>query len=282
MNVRMPDADGTHRLGGIDTPAYFDDTTPAHHRPPRADLEPETIVHDAAMFNAKHWAPWDIDTNQPLPVRDVMFDIDDVLCPTIDMIHDLAHKAGLHDGTIEPAWDGAGQYGCDPQIYWDLWSDFAAAGGYVNTPPIEEAAEALRRLYFAGHRIHLVTARGFMAHASEIRGWTGEWLEEFALPWHTLTFAQDKVAAQVQVFDALGEVERVDVKHEGCEEPTHQQILSPRFDYAIDDRVKTVSALRQVGVEAYVLTHAHNRAEPADWRVDTVTEFVNIILEASA
>lgn len=254
-----------------------DDTTPVMNRPQRVELSPETRLNPDPAFRPS-WRPGDhVDT----PVFDVMFDIDDVLCPTIDSIHQLAYEAGLHDGSIEPAWDGAGQYGCEPEAYWDLWSTFAASGGYVTTAPIPDAARALRELYWAGHRIHLVTARGFMAHAQEIRDWTPQWLENFALPWHTLTYAQDKVAAQVQVFDALGEVERVDHMADGHVDPVRRTIVSPKFHYAIDDRRKTIEALRDVGVKAYLLTHSHNRSEPSDHRVGSVTEFVHIILEAA-
>jgi hypothetical protein len=265
------------------SPTVFDDTTPVVNRPVQIELEPETIVHPYAHFNPR----WIIDTRVdgailmqgPEHVFDVMFDIDDVLCPTIDSIHQLAFEAGLHDGTIEPAWDGAGQYGCDPQAYWDLWSVFAANGGYVNTPPIEEAAEALRRLYWAGHRIHLVTARGFMAHATEIRQWTPEWLENFALPWHTLTFAQDKVAAMSEILIDFATPNKIHAEIYG---DAMRETFDLRFDYAIDDRAKTIDALRAVGVDAYLLTHSHNREDHSEHRVGTVTEFVDLILEETA
>lgn len=247
-------------------PANFDDTTPTQNRPIDAGLPPETIVRDwQYMLRGARII------ERP---RDVMFDIDDVLCPTIDEIHRLAFEAGLHDGTIEPAWDGAGQYGCDPQVYWDLWSQFAAAGGYTNTPPIAEAAEALRRLYFAGHHIHLVTARGFMAHAEDIRKWTQVWVDDFALPWHTLTFAQDKVAAQRDILGTRCPDHGGEFIPEVCDGKSWAT-----FDYAIDDRRKTIEALRAVGVEAYLLTHSHNREEHSEHRVGSVSEFVEIILE---
>jgi FMN phosphatase YigB (HAD superfamily) len=226
--------------------------------------EPQTLVND----NLRRWIPWDIDANQPLPVYDVMFDIDDVLFPTIDSIHELARQAGYHNGDVEPCWSGWEAYDIEPELYWDLWSQFAASEGYVRTPPIKEAARALRSLAWAGHRVHLVTARGFMAHAKEIRAWTQEWVASYAIPWDTLTFAQDKVAAQQQIATELGD--------DG--NPPWEW----SFDYAIDDRNKTIEALRAVGVDAYLLTHSHNREDHSDHRVGSVPEFVDLILEASA
>ena len=76
----------------------------------------------------------------PGRVVDVMFDFDDVIFPTMVSIHDLAHAAGLHDNDVDPTWSGWEAYGCSPEVYWDLWSDFALAGGYTSTPPIAEAA----------------------------------------------------------------------------------------------------------------------------------------------
>jgi len=235
-------------------------------------------VTDTAMRPETHVRDWHTAPRGAQVIEnpvDVMFDYDDVLFPTMMSIHDLARAAGLHDGTVEPAWSGWEVYRlpdgtpCPPEVYWDLWSDFALSGGYTSTPPIAEAAEAMRRLYFAGHRIHIVTARGFMNHASDIRRWTLEHTEEFAIPWHTLTFAQDKVAAMADIFPV---------------DPwaNSTPIEDTRFDYAIDDSPKHITALRNVGVSAYLLNHVHNKLDPSPWRVGTVGEFVDMILEENA
>jgi FMN phosphatase YigB (HAD superfamily) len=226
-------------------------------------MQPETFVRpwQAALRGAKI-------IDKPL---DIMFDYDDVVFPTMYSIHDLAREAGLHNGDVDPQWKGWTVYRlpdgtpCPPEVYWDLWSDFALAGGYTDTPPIPEAAEAMRELYFAGHRIHIVTARGFMAHAQDIRRWTLEHIEDFGIPWHTLTFAQDKVAGMI---DALG----------GWEPPDAR----PSFDYAIDDSPKNVFNLRNAGIKAYLLDHAHNLNHEGDMpRVSSVPEFAKIIQEAT-
>lgn len=202
-------------------------------------------------------APW-----QTLPrgarinsnALEIMVDIDEVVCPTIDSIHNLAFDRGLHDGSMPMStWRGHEQYGCDEQVYWDLWSDFALSGGYLNTEPIPGSVEALRRLYWEGHRIHFVTARGFMNHASDIRKWTPDWLAEFAVPFHTLTYAQDKVAVQ--------------------------ELLGLRFDYAVDDSPRNFTELLADGVEVYLQNHPHNAAFETDRRVQNLDEFAEIILK---
>ena len=186
---------------------------------------------------------------------DLMVDIDDVIFPTMQSIHDRALAAGLHDGSAKMAWSGWESYRlpngdpCPPQVYWDLWSDFALDGGYVKTEPIPGAVEALRWLMWEGHRIHLVTARGFMNHAEDIRRWTPQWVEEFAVPHTSLTFAQDKVSAM----------------HE----------LGVFFDSALDDSPKNWGHLEAAGVHAFLQDHEHNRDADVspERRIDTLWEW---------
>lgn len=193
---------------------------------------------------------------------DVMVDIDDVLVPTIDTIHELAQRAGLHDGSVGPEWSGWEAYGCPPEDYWAIWTQFANSGGYVDTPPIPGTVEALRRLHWHGARIHLVTARGFLAHAEEIRAWTPEWAQEYAVPHASLTFARDKAMAMPEVLSLHGPDSAKD-----C------------FDYALDDSPKNTRLLRDAGVAGYLLTHHHNRADTDLPRVPTVGDFVDLIIE---
>lgn len=187
---------------------------------------------------------------------ELMVDIDDVIFPTMVSIHDLAEQAGLHDGTGKMAWSGWESYElpdgtpCPPQVYWDLWSEFAALGGYLDTEPIPGAIEALRFAMWEGHNIHLVTARGFMNHAEDIRAWTLQWVANFAVPHKTLTFAKDKVQAM----------------HD----------LGVTFDSAIDDSPSNYGKLDTAGVEVYLQDHPHNEnfEVPPERRVPTLWEWI--------
>lgn len=164
---------------------------------------------------------------------ELMVDIDEVIFPMIDSIHEVAFEAGLHDNS-QPMrmWSGHKQYGCPEDVYWDLWSTFANAGGYVQTAPIPGAVEALRWLMWEGHNIHLVTARGMMNHAEEIRRWTAQWVDDFAVPHKTLTFSKDKAASQTE--------------------------LGVMFDSAIDDSPKNFENLQAAFVPVYLQDHTHN------------------------
>lgn len=181
---------------------------------------------------------------------DLMVDIDDVVFPLIDQIHEVARLKGYHDGSVGPEWS-ASQYGVPDDDYWDLWAEFTLANGYRLTEPHPEVLTTLRRLMWDGHRIHLVTARGFMANAEKIRVWTPEWLEEWAVPHTTLTFSQDKPAVQAD--------------------------LGVRFDFAIDDHPNNYAALDSAEVEVYLLDHHHNRMAKVARRVPSVAAWADII-----
>jgi len=183
---------------------------------------------------------------------DLMVDMDDVFFPLIDNIHDIAFEEGLHDGS-EPAnnWCGWEQYGCPQDVYWALWETFMTRDGYLTTPPIEGAVEALRFLSWEGHRIHVVTARGFFPDSAErIRAWTPQWLEEFAVPHTSLTFSHNKAEAQ--------------------------DVIGVRFDAAVDDSPKNWHVLDDAGVNVFLQDHGHNLAYPdipADRRVPNLWEW---------
>lgn len=188
---------------------------------------------------------------------DVMVDLDDVVFPMIDSVHHLAHEAGLHDNSRPLAsWRGWEQYGCTETEFFDLWGTFARAGGYVLTPPIPGAVEAMREAHDAGHRLHLVTARGFMAYADQVRTWTPMWVERFAVPHASLSFSKRK--------------------------PEVQSLLGVRFDYAFDDSPPNAYALTAAGVPTFLVDHPHNAWVDDLPRVpDLATGLRRIVMEAA-
>lgn len=191
---------------------------------------------------------------------DIMVDIDDVLFPLAPELHRVAHEMGLHDNSQEAleVWHGWKQYGCHKQDWLDVFARLADEHYYLTAAPIPGALEAVRHLWWLGHNVHLVTARGFAFegdahdHSAKIREWTTQWIEDHAVP-HVgpITFTKDKVAA------------------------------GP-WDYAIDDGDHNYVALDNAGVRVYLLDQPHNRAFEAERRVHTVAEFVDIILEEAA
>ena len=135
-------------------------------------------------------------------------------------------------------------YGVAKEAWEEVIATATLDGMDRDTPPISGAAGSMRRLKWEGHRIHIVTARGFMEHGDRIRTWTKEWLEEFAIPYDTLTFTKDKVAAQ----EALGV----------C------------FDHALDDGWHNYVALEGAGVTTWLVDAPHNRKNGTPMRVPSL------------
>lgn len=187
---------------------------------------------------------------------DVMIDIDDVIVPWFETVDRRCRDAwGDHHPPCR-VWDMAGHYGVPREEWENVVISATADGLYTTTEPLPGSVEALRSLMWAGHRLHIVTARGFFANGDNIREWTRQYLDTFAIPHETLTFAKDKVAAQ----DELG----------------------VRFDYAIDDGVHNFEALYAAGVPVYLQTAPHNVdfVAPEGRRVPSLWHFAQTILRA--
>jgi hypothetical protein len=191
---------------------------------------------------------------------DIGVDIDDVLHPWFLTAHELCVAAGITNGVIPKTWRMADEYGCDKDAWVKVLEQATKDGALYGVPPIPGAVEALRRLHFAGHRIHLVSARGTAAWQSqeerdEIHRQSYAWIEEYAVPRDSVTFASDKpiVAAE------LG------------------------LDYFIDDGVHNFQDLEQAApnTQAYLMTAPHNGDFWTPFRVETMDEFADLITEAA-
>lgn len=174
-------------------------------------------------------------------------DIDDVLYPWADTAHSLCEEAGITNGATITQWEFWRDYGCEAQTVWNLLDAATHNGGLYDREPYDGAAEALQQLTDAGHTVHLVTARGFLANGPLIRQLTCAWLERWSIPHHTLTFAQDKRVVPV--------------------------------DHFIDDSLRNYDQLHQHGVSVYLLNRSHNHVTPCHRRrVDSLQQFVQQVL----
>lgn len=186
---------------------------------------------------------------------DIMVDHDDVVQPWFEPV----------DERCREAWDPQGLRG--PCTRWSMWEHYERTqeewggvvesaiehGLYTSVDPFPGAQEALNRLRWFGHRVHIVTARGFMANGQKIRGWTTDYYRNYGIGHDTLTFAKDKVKAQA----ALGVT----------------------FDYAIDDGGHNYDALTDGGVNVFLAKAPHNGEHRASQRTDSLWDFANMVLE---
>lgn len=183
---------------------------------------------------------------------DIMVDIDDVMMPWAETVHLECGRLGLHDGSKPwSSWHMWEDYGCEKSQWEDAVISATARGLYTHTDPFPGAVEALNGLMWQGHRIHVVTARGFMENGTNIRSWTQEWLERYAIAHKSLTFAKDKLEAM----------------HE----------LGLVFDYAIDDGVHNYERLHQGGIPVWLHTQPHNVTHAAERRTPSVWEWAKLI-----
>lgn len=203
---------------------------------------------------------------------DIMYDYDDIVVEMVPALHRKAHEMGLHDNSVPvlSTWAGHEQYGCDEDVWWSVFDELMVDGWYYNTPAAEGVVEDMHRLKAAGHRIHILTARGFMAHADEIRKATHKNIEQLGLPVDTVTFNRNKVEGMVEALKPHWDREA-------------GKIISPKFDFAIDDGAHNYEHLDSVGVRVYLLELPHNEEwrffHPTARTVKSVHEYVEIILK---
>jgi hypothetical protein len=190
---------------------------------------------------------------------DVGVDIDDVLHPWFNTAHELCVAAGITNGVIPTQWRVFEQYGCDVEVWAQVLDQATVAGTLYGVPPIPGAVEALRRLHFLGHRIHLVSARGMGAwqtaeQRAMIHAQTRSWVEEYAVPHGSLIFDSDKPRVAREL----------------------------NLDFFIDDGVHNFQALEQEAPETnvHLLTAPHNGDFWTPFRLETMDEFADLVIEA--
>jgi hypothetical protein len=187
----------------------------------------------------------------------VILDIDDVSMPWAAPVHQECVRQGLTDLPSHTQWKMYENYvkngrKVTEEEWLDVVDSLVIPGGLYHQPPYPGVIDAVNRLFDAGAYVNFVTARGFFAHADQIKSWTIEWVGKYFGCQAHLEFAQDKGAMALEL------------------EATH----------GIDDRIDNVHAMAKVGVQAYLMNQPHNLKEgwPENRRVDSVSQFVDRIL----
>lgn len=188
------------------------------------------------------------------PTYDIMVDIDDVIVPWFDTVDAKCREAWGDHHPVCSNWHMWEHYGVTQAEWTDVVIQAVQTGLYHTVDPIPGSVEAINRLRWFGHRIHIVTARGFMANGDNIREWTPAYLERFGIGYDgDVVFAKDKAAAQEQI---------------GVE-----------FDLAIDDGFHNYFNLNRAGVEVWLHTAPHNQHMKVERRIDSLWDFSTMILE---
>lgn len=174
----------------------------------------------------------------------VGIDIDDVLFPWYDLAHAASEKAGITNGVTPTQWAPYLEYGCTDREWFDVLDTALFEGMYLRAP-LPGAIAAVRRIYEAGHQVHLVTARGALANGPSIKAATVEWINTFGVPYHGLHFTVDKTLVRV--------------------------------DVAIDDSPRNTDALEGAGVLTYLVDRPYNRDHDHPRRITHISEFATAL-----
>lgn len=186
---------------------------------------------------------------------DVMVDVDDVIVPWFDTVLDECVRNWGEPTSTDFGWEMWENWGRTREEWADVVIMATQRGLYTSVDPIPYSVEAINRLRWYGHRVHIVTARGFMENGENIRRWTEEYLETYAIGHDSLTFAKDKVAAQ--------------------------ETLGVEFDWAIDDGIHNFEALSDAEVNVWLHSAPHNLNHETDFRVASLWEFANRVLRTT-
>ncbi len=186
---------------------------------------------------------------------DIMIDVDDCITPWFETVDAKCKELGLDRLNAGPCtnWAMWEHYGCTKEEWEDAVILATLDGLYTTIEPFPGAVQAINRLRWYGHRVHIVTARGFMANGDRIRDWTREYFDSFGIGYDTLTFSKNKARAM----DELG----------------------VHFDYAIDDGLHNVETLQSRGVRVFLQDAAHNRHVEHPLRTLSLWHFVEKILD---
>lgn len=86
------------------------------------------------------------------------------------------------------------QWDIPMHIFWELWFEDVAKGrAWRKRPPVDGTVEALNKIMDNGHTIHIISSR----KGGEVA--TLGWVNEFAIPYDTLTIGHDKTAVNFDV-----------------------------------------------------------------------------------
>jgi len=182
-------------------------------------------------------------------MADIMLDVDDVMMPWAEVIRDEAVALGLiPEGTSWASWEQWSDWGIDKSLWFRAVASANIKGLYTKTAPYPGAVDAVNRLLWEGHRVHVVTAR----QGKHIEKITPEWFHDFGIGFTTMTFTRDKASAQ--------------------------EYLGVSFDYAIDDGIHNWMDLSAAGVNAYLMHQPHNGEANTARRVYNMAQFTATVL----
>lgn len=169
-------------------------------------------------------------------------DIDGVLYDFGASMQHYLHTQGWHEGSLsDPThWDFHEAWGMDRKEFYRHFDEGVDAGVvFIYGSIYPEALKLMKKLRKKKQYIHICTHR--LRNGDRSVHNTMDWLKREKVPFDTITFAEDKTSANVDVF--------------------------------IEDNMKNFLALREAGVGAFLIDRPWNRELDTPHRVFSHEEF---------
>lgn len=179
------------------------------------------------------------------PNYNIIIDFDDVIFPFCQGVMAVLKEEGI-TGTITQ-WALEHDFGMNRVEFWDMLYQPKHNETLFMQPIPLTTLNQLRRLRYAGHRLHIVTAR--TNPISE--GFAMDVIRRDNVPLDSITFTKNK-GPMVTELDA---------------------------SIALDDRVENVLAMGDAGAAAFLMTAPHNTKVTGLPRVTDLTDFANTVID---
>jgi hypothetical protein len=149
------------------------------------------------------------------------------------------------------SWDFWTRWGWDEERYLAACHEAVDAGCLFATgEPHQGTREALATLAAAGHELHIVTARDFGSAPGASERATLRWLEEYRIPYTSLTISHDKTSIPTDIF--------------------------------VEDYLPNYEKLRAAGTTAYLINREWNAPyDDGRNRVADIGEFARVVLDTA-
>jgi hypothetical protein len=186
---------------------------------------------------------------------DLLVDYDDVLYPWSTRAHELCVAAGITNGKTVTQWHMWEDYGCESEVLWEVLRAGTLDGTLYDAPMIPGAIIQLHRLRNLGHRVHIVTARGFGEHGELIQAITRDQIRSENVPLDSLTFAKDKAAVAAELGERVA---------------------------AVDDGFHNYDALDAAGAHVSLMDACHNQSRQDVRRVMSMKQWADHTIELAS
>lgn len=172
-------------------------------------------------------------------------DLDGVLFPFDENFRDYCVKVGLD---VEPdakaeCWDFFKEWGITTEQFIELCNQGVDDGFiFLEADPYPYSVAVLEALYEEGHSVHIITHRMFGSKSAHN---TFDWLFRHKVPFTSVTFAEDKTFAQMDVL--------------------------------LDDRIENYESSWVAGIPSLLFDRPWNAEHPTPFRIRDWEQFYYVV-----